>query len=216
MQTYHKIQSVFKRDPDTNYATFLEGQYSLPEFEYLANLPWEWTEKIDGTNIRILAYGDQTAQVGGRTDKAELHPDLLAHCSEVAKRVVATSDLYGLTLFGEGYGAGIQKGGGDYRSDKGFILFDVMVDGTGLWLDRENVEEIAGKISVPVVKVVGRGPLSLAITAVRDRRKETMSVLKDGLAEGLVCRPAVELRGRRGYRIITKIKVRDYPEGSTS
>ena len=50
MKEYHKIQTVFKRDPETNHRTLLEGQYSMPEFEYLANNQWVFTEKIDGTN----------------------------------------------------------------------------------------------------------------------------------------------------------------------
>ena len=51
MELYHKIQSVFKRDPATNHKRFLMGEYSLPEFEYLANNEWVATEKIDGTNV---------------------------------------------------------------------------------------------------------------------------------------------------------------------
>ena len=37
---YHKIQTVYKRDPMTNYKTLLDGEFSLPEFEYLANNDW--------------------------------------------------------------------------------------------------------------------------------------------------------------------------------
>ena len=215
MLPYPKIQSVFKRDPDTNYATFLEGQWSLPEFEYLAYLPWVWTEKVDGTNIRIGIRG-MTYSVRGRTDKAQLHPELVDHCENIAISAVMSCDLDGLTLYGEGYGAGIQKGGGAYRYDKGFILFDVATDG-GLWLQREDVEDIAAAFSIPVVPIVGTGTLKGAIEAVRGRKGAVQSRLKEGLdlSEGLVCRPAVELRTRRGERVITKVKVRDYPDPDT-
>ena len=53
MKEYHKIQTVFKRDPSTNHKTLLMDDYSLPEFEYLKNNHWIFTEKIDGTNIRV-------------------------------------------------------------------------------------------------------------------------------------------------------------------
>ena len=48
MKEYHKIQTVFMRDLENRYKTLLEGQFSLPEFEYLANNEWAFTEKVDG------------------------------------------------------------------------------------------------------------------------------------------------------------------------
>ena len=36
MDPYPKIHTVFKRDPATKHKTLLEGEYSLPEFAYLA------------------------------------------------------------------------------------------------------------------------------------------------------------------------------------
>ena len=52
MKEYHKIQSVFKRDIANG--KIIEGKYSLPEFEYLKDNQWVFTEKVDGTNIRII------------------------------------------------------------------------------------------------------------------------------------------------------------------
>lgn len=104
---YHKIQSVFKRDPDNHYKTFLMGEYADPSFEYLAEMPWELTEKIDGTNTRIHVHGDGSV-IGGRTERADLHRDLEAHLTDVMHRAERL-ELGGLTLYGEGYGAGIQK-----------------------------------------------------------------------------------------------------------
>lgn len=43
---YPKIQGLFKRDPKTH--KFILWDYSLPEFEYLANNEWWCTEKVDG------------------------------------------------------------------------------------------------------------------------------------------------------------------------
>ena len=68
---YHKIQTVYYRDPATNNKTLLEGQWSMPEFEYLKDNQWVWTEKIDGTNIRIKCIDDKV-EFGGRTDNAQI------------------------------------------------------------------------------------------------------------------------------------------------
>ena len=119
---YHKIQSVFKRDPQNAYRTFLMGDWADEAFGYLADLQWLATEKIDGTNMR-LHIGENDYVIGGRSERAEIHPDLYSHMQEIAGR--ALSDFKGLTLYGEGNGAGIKKGG-KYRDDKRFILFDVM------------------------------------------------------------------------------------------
>ena len=40
MNEYHKIQTVFLRDPTTNFNTLLEGEWAEPEFEWLAGNEW--------------------------------------------------------------------------------------------------------------------------------------------------------------------------------
>jgi len=68
MSEYHKIESVYKRDPETKYKNFLEGDFTRPEFEFLKDNKWVATEKVDGTNIRV--YYDSDVTFMGRTDKA--------------------------------------------------------------------------------------------------------------------------------------------------
>lgn len=214
---YHKIQSVFQRDPDNRHKTFLMGEWAEPEFGYLADLEWQATEKVDGTNCRIHIYHEPAMArdgftVGGRTGNAELHVDLVNCLNEVGERAIHDLDLAGLTLYGEGYGAGIQKGG-DYRSDKGFVLFDVMVAETGVFLERNNVEDIANKLRITHVPTVRtwRGTLNEAVAWFADNGL-VMSMMKPGEVEGWVLRPVTELRTRLGGRIITKLKVKDFPE----
>ena len=79
MKPYHKIQTVYKRSHETN--DLIEGEWSLPEFDLLKDIQWIWTEKIDGTNIRIIFNGD-TVEFKGRTDKAELPKHLLKTLKE--------------------------------------------------------------------------------------------------------------------------------------
>jgi len=114
-ETYHKIQTVFKRDPHNKFKTLLLDQYAKPEFEYLANCPWRWTEKLHGMNMRVMWDGSKVT-LGGRTDNAQIPSGLVTHCYETFN-VKRMNDVFGadtVTLFGEGVGPKIQKGGGRY------------------------------------------------------------------------------------------------------
>ena len=48
---YQKINTLFKRDSNN---VIMPDAWADPMFEYLANTKWEATEKVDGTNIRII------------------------------------------------------------------------------------------------------------------------------------------------------------------
>jgi len=205
MKEYHKIESIFKRDMNTRGHPFIEGAWTCPEFEYLAGLPWDWTEKIDGTNVRI-GWDGESVEIGGRTDDAQMPTFLYKRLTEIF-----TPDRFSefdgeAMLCGEGYGAKIQKGGGNYiPNGVDFILFDVMV---GSWiLRRGDVEDVAHKMGVKVVPSLFRCDILTAIGHIKDGIRSTFG---DFLAEGIVGRPAVELNGRNHKRIITKIKHRDF------
>lgn len=205
---YHKIQTVYKRDPENNNKTLLEGQFSMPEFEYLANCDWVYTEKVDGTNIRV--YWDcEKLLFCGKTDNAQIPIFLLSKLIELFP-FDKFAELYpetSMTLFGEGYGAKIQKGGGNYISDGvSFILFDVNID--GIWLERDNVLDIGSKLEIEIVPIVDNGNLYKGIELVKQKVRSFIG--KDISIEGLVMRPAIELLTRRGERIITKIKHKDF------
>lgn len=214
MTKYHKIQSIFKRNPQTNYKTFLDGQYSLPEFEYLKDNTWAWTEKIDGTNIRVIwQSADFLHYLGikGRTDKAQIPPFLMEKLTSLftPELMLETFPEMDITLYGEGFGPKIQKGGGNYGPAVDFILFDVSVGGA--WLERKNVEDIAAKLGVKVVPVLGWGTLEQAVQWTRNGFYSSFSTEETKfLAEGLVLRPEIELLTRRGERIITKVKHKDF------
>jgi len=203
---YHKIPTIYKRDPTTKYRTLLEGEFATPELEYLAGNSWVFTEKIDGTNIRVYWDGARV-RFAGRTDKAQIPPFLLTKLEEMFP-VDKFKTLYPDTpmlLYGEGYGAKIQKGGGNYIPDGvSFILFDVMI---GCFLERQNVEDIAQQLQISIVPIIGMGTLLDAVKMVRDGFH---SLIGDCWAEGLVMRPATELMSRRGERIITKVKHKDF------
>jgi hypothetical protein len=204
MAEYPKIQSLYKRGPG---GEMLLGQWSTPELEWLRDCEWLWTEKVDGTNVRIgwdPAAG--SVRVGGRTDRAQMPPALLKAFSEM--NLLATlgrSALPRATIYGEGYGAGIQKGGGDYGQPS-FIVFDVVID--GWWLSMGDAQDVADKLGLECVPVVGTGTLGEMEEAVRLGVYSELTAARK-MAEGLVARTLPGLRDRRGRPVLTKIRARD-------
>jgi hypothetical protein len=207
MDKYHKIVTVLKRDPETNMKKVILGQFATPEFEYLADNKWRFTEKVDGTNIRVGWTGDKVI-FNGKGDNAQIPSLLLNHLNELFLPQVETfKEKFGdspACLYGEGYGAKIQKGGGNYRSDQGFVLFDVRVN--NWWLREPDVSDVAATFGLDVVPFVGEGSLHQMIDMVSGGQK---SAWGDFTAEGLVARPSQQLFTRKGDRIITKLKHKD-------
>lgn len=207
MQEYHKIQTLFKRDMERNGKTLLEWQWTLPELEYLSGNLWTFTEKVDGTNIRVMLQ-NSSVTFGGKTDSAQISAQLVTRLNELFLPLAAQmQEIFGcdVCLYGEGYGAKIQKGGGNYRSDQDFVLFDVRVG--DFWLQRKDVEDVAQKLDLDVVPVIGEGSLYDAVALAKAGILSTWGGFQ---AEGIVARPKTELKTRNGHRIITKIKCRDF------
>jgi len=216
MSEYHKINTVFKRDIENKSKALLEGQYSNEYFEYLALMDWVWTEKVDGTNIRIIvdpiANGGRIS-FGGRTANAQIPASLINRLEELFFHQSAklNEDFpNGAVLYGEGYGAKIQKVGALYRPDQDFVLFDVKVG--NWWLKRPDLENVASTFGLSVVPIVGRGNLLEMVEFVKVGFNSTWTHGGAFRAEGVVARPVVELKTRSGNRIITKLKCSDFAE----
>lgn len=208
MTEYHKIQSLFKRDMASKQKTLIDGAWTLPEFEYLADNAWTFTEKVDGTNIRVVVDATGAVTFGGRTDNAQIPAQLVTRLNERFLPLAATLAVKfsgGAVLYGEGYGAKIQKGGGNYRVDQDFVLFDVRVG--QWWLQRADVEDVAQTLGLDVVPVIGEGTLNEAVALCKAGIRSTWGNFE---AEGIVARPKTELATRNGHRIITKVKCRDF------
>lgn len=219
-ETLNEYESTYQTQKQTiaTLTTGLEGQWAKPEFEYLALNRWTFTEKVDGTNVRASWPSSEENEVlfQGKTDRAQLPPFLLDRLKTVLTPDKMTAvfpdvELFSenqVVLYGEGFGARIQKGGSLY-GEPDFILFDVLyiTESGSTWLERENVADIAGRLGIRAVPEIGSGTLR---DAVEHARCGLNSQLKEGIAEGLVMRPAMELSNRRGHRIIAKIKTKDF------
>lgn len=212
MVEYNKIDTVYERDVDGT-KKLIEGKFRSKAVEFLADCKWLFTEKIDGTNIRIHWDGHKV-EFGGRTERANIPSHLLNklmeifHNNETEELFEQTFGEKDVILFGEGYGIKIQNGG-NYRQDVGFILFDVMVN--GVYLNWDSVEGIGKAFGLEVVPIIFEGTIEEAVAFVKRRPKSTIG---KALMEGLVGRPSVELYDGHGKRIIVKIKVCDFKEGN--
>ena len=206
---YHKIPTICMRQESKPFK-LIEGKYREPELELLKDIEWTFTEKVDGTNIRIMWDG-YNVFFGGRTENAQIPSYLVNKLNELftgTKIEQIFEQVFGeskVILFGEGYGAKIQKGGGNYSNNQEFVLFDVKV---GEWyLKREDIEDVAKKFSLKTVPIIAKGNLQTGVDLVKSGLKSQWG---DFIAEGLVAKPSVDIFNRRGQRIITKIKTEDF------
>lgn len=208
MREYIKIETLFNRREDGS-KKLIEGGFRNETVEFLKDLPWQFSEKIDGTNIQIRWDGHKV-WYGGRTERASIPSHLMNKLIEL----FGSSDTEQLfeqkfgeaevILYGEGYGAKIQRGE-SYRKDVSFILFDVLIG--NIWLKRESVEDIARAFGIDVVPIVLIGTLQDAVDFVKTHPKSTIGTAN---MEGVVGRPMVELKDRTGKRVIVKVKVKDF------
>jgi len=167
---------------------------------------------VDGTNIRVMWNG-QDVMFGGKTENAQIPVTLLYKLQEYFEGTVGRQKLLEtfadsgdkVCLYGEGYGAKIQNGGNYIPNGVDFVLFDVRIG--NWWLGRADIEDVAKKLGIRAVPIIGSGTLQDAIDMTKTGLKSQWG---DFIAEGIVARPAVELQTRRGDRIITKIKHRDF------
>ena len=201
---YHKIETLYERDERTHK---LARPFTLKNPVYGIIKEWEFTEKIDGTNIRIMWSPSEGITFGGRTDNAQLPADLVNilknHVTEERLRAV-----FGETpavVYGEGYGAGIQKGAA-YRPDKAFIAYDVLVDAQW-WLSRANVCDVCNKLGLEVVPFVGVFTIEQATAYVENGFKSAIGTAQ---AEGLVGRTCETLFDKKFSRLIIKLKTKDF------
>lgn len=209
MKEYHKIQTLFKRDSKTKRIVI--GDYSMAEFEFLKNNLWIFSEKVDGTNIRVIWNGEGVV-FEGKTSDAQIPADLLLRLQELFEGMIKMQlfrEIFAekeVCLYGEGYGLKIQESGKLYvPNGVDFVLFDVTID--EWWLERKNIEDIAQKLGVKIVPIVGGGTLADAVEMTKSGFKSQWG---NFLAEGIVAKPKIELKNRKGERIITKIKYKDF------
>ena len=211
---YHKIETPYERDVDGS-KKLIEGKFRSKYIEQLSNGQWVFTEKIDGTNIRVCWDGHDFS-FKGRTDKAQLPAGLVLRLQQLFLNDTMeemVEQMFGdkeVMLIGEGYGAGIQAVGKEYIPDgQDFILFDVRVN--GMYLDHDNVVEIAKALGLDMTPVVLTGTIDDAVKLVK---ANPVSLRGTCVMEGVVGRLRYNMYDGRGNRMIVKIKCHDFEKSS--
>lgn len=191
-----------------------------------------WDGGIDASTININGV-EFKVHIAGKTDNAQIPKNLLKHMQEKYpdEKILAALGLKKFipveeweneynwltyeqipniyTIYGEGYGEGIQSGGWYIKGGNEFIVFDVKVN--DIYLKTDARDEIATKLGAPIVPLIGYFTLDEAIDFVR---KGFRSVVAENpevkMAEGLVLRTDLGLRNRMGKRLIVKVKYEDF------
>lgn len=220
---YPKLHSLYKREGfdfletgiKPKHGKLLVGEYTCPEFEAIQK--WTVTEKVDGTNVRIIF--DRTDKregsvhhvtYGGRTDNAQMPTFLLRHLQDsftFQKMEEVFKESNYTVLFGEGYGPKIQSGG-YYRKDASFILFDVYC--SGWWLDRDGVRSVADSLNIPHCITLSK-PYWTKKEIVDYVSSKPDSILAQDKheMEGVVARSEPLMMFRKGGPIMFKLKCKD-------
>lgn len=231
---YPKMNSLWKRcfteiDPVTGKVRYLDkgksgnpfirGEYSETAFGNIRK--WHVEEKIDGMNIRIIYQRKpQNAQEGpwealqfkGRTDAAQIPPDLLkalkrAFPCEKLESAFSEGDPAYVVLFGEGYGPKIQSGG-YYAKEPGFVLFDIFCG--GWWLERSAVTQIGATLQTDTAPSIGIMEEGEIVEYVKGRPASKFAKVIPHHSEGVVCRAHPLVLFRNGQPLMWKLKVKDF------
>lgn len=220
MEKYPKIETVYDRMTEKPFKVLPE-QLRLAEYANIKT--WMITEKIHGMNIVIYRSRDGGVSIMGRElEKSQMPIFLLTFLQKIFTPLLLDSvfpqpdgeNWPEVHIYGEGYGLKIQQGGGNYRSDPGFRIFDVKVG--PWWLNWAGVVDVAEKLGVKTVPVLG------FIETIPTTKAELWDLLRwsevaleenDGFhheAEGIVARTDPLLMTRGGDRLMWKLKARDF------
>lgn len=189
-----------------------------------------WDDGIEGRTINGVEF---KVRIAGKTDNSQIPKNLLKHMQEKYpnEKVLAALGLKEFipveewenehnwltyeqipniyTIYGEGYGEGIQSGGWYIKGGNEFIVFDAKVN--DIYLKTDARDEIATKLGAPIVAFIGYFTLDEAIAFVRKGFRSRVAQNPDAkMAEGLVLRTDLGLRNRMGNRLIVKIKYEDF------
>lgn len=204
MKEYQKIETLYKFDSDVKK---FRKEFYNPIVEYLKDCKWYGTEKIDGTNIRILWNGHHF-EFGGRTDNAVIPKELMKVLTDKFNddMELVFEQKFGqkeVMLFVEGYAGKIQ--GGIYSGSESIIGFDIMIG--DIYLDKLVSFQIFKELGIDVVPLLEFNNLQEAINYVKTHNQSIIQ--PESKIEGLVCFPAQRIYDHMNNRIIVKIKNKD-------
>jgi hypothetical protein len=212
--TYHKIQNPFKMDPETRKRSE-ECGWTSDEFRFLRRNDWRLSEKLDGTNVRVMWDGAHVT-FNGKTDGAQMPGGLVQFLQgmfgtwQMQERFAEKFGTDPVTIYGEGFGGKIQSGT-KYSPTSIFAAFDVRVG--DFWLRHPDFIQVCESLGIPQVPQIEKTRFEPCWTldeAIDYARAGFNSTYGPFPAEGVIAKPTTELRTRLGERIVVKIKTLDF------
>lgn len=214
---YIKFSSPFVKDE--------KFKNTMDEAQYLPEGNWIKTEKIDGTNIRIILTKpvDEKREILIGSRKLILNPDDVTskqfydclenvNLNKIAEYFKETNST--VVIYGEGYGAGVQKGG-IYSPKKDFRVFDIKIGNA--YQDFEFVEKVCIDNQLNIVPVLGKTRVMSYGECIESLSKFQDTLIRDGCGgkpEGIVYKHEPVLLNKYGERLIFKVKFKDFKEDS--
>lgn len=207
-EVYPKFYAPYKRKKDSKYLDLTQPREEL--LPYMNDKTRWWvSEKLDGTNTRIIWDGYKV-DVKGRTSSSQLQ----GYQNELLRELIQNDnykfdETFGtqeVTIYGEAFGGKIQKN--PHGVEPQFMVFDINID--GIWLDYQSVEKISKNLGLKYNDHVLFDSWDKVIDIFKDMKKGRDE--SDEYFEGLVAVPAHMPLTRLGERVITKIKVADFEE----
>lgn len=227
---YDKILAPFARDTaKSKYVDIMK--FSRHEFEMLANVGWNWTLKIDGTNINVIWDGERVSYVG-HTEKTQFNERTKKFLDETFLTPEAE------TIFEDLYGKrpvkiSMEFVSKDMNQNYGYIegavyIFDIFNMETGkIWTSEETLNTFVERFEgsrVFIAPFIGYMNIWDAVDLAKgyeiiwnrhpEKWKGENILIKNPLGpytiEGIVGRLPYELFDNNGNRIITKVKCKDY------
>ena len=205
-EVYPKFYAPYKRKKDSKYLDLTQPREEL--LPYMNNeTRWWVSEKLDGTNTRIIWDGYKV-DVKGRTSSSQLQ----GYQNELLRELIQndnykfdeTFGMQEVTIYGEAFGGKIQKN--PHGVEPQFKVFDINID--GVWLDYPSVKEISKNLGLKYNDHVLFDSWDKVIDIFKDIKKGRDDF--DEYFEGLVAVPGHMPLTRLGERVMTKIKVADF------
>lgn len=216
MESYGKIDTAYQRSAE-DFKITRTVTLGIPST--FKDTRWIWTEKVDGTNVRVTVTQDEV-RFQGRTDNANFSARNIAALGAMFEpKIPAIRKAFpsGVTFYGELFGPKIQKGGGNYGEEQSFVGFDLYrhpmrADGReipGIFYSFDAMAAVMLTLEIPTVPVISYGSIADA----RDylERGSLRSAWGDFQPEGLVLRLPIEITDSSGRRGMTKLKFKDLP-----
>jgi RNA ligase (TIGR02306 family) len=161
----------------------------------------DWVYRIPGAERVLAAFGIKREVIGPRNPGASLYWQPLENPSVLALlEDVASEGHKQVILYGEIFGAGVQKltYGRDASTD--YLAFDLLADGR--YLDHDEFAVLCSQHGVSTAPVLYRGPYDL--DAIRPLAEGETTLGGGHIREGVVVRPVRERRHPKVGRLILK------------